>query len=438
MKTSRRHFLQTSTAVAAFNAVPLLAAPDRKYRTALIGAGWWGMNILREAIAHRRCQVVGVCDVSEQTREVSAEEVADLNGDQPRKYNDYRQMLVREKPEIVIIATPDHWHALPAIEALAKGAHVFLEKPTAHTVQESRAILNAAGAAGCVVQVGLHRRIGPHHVEAMKFLKSGKVGKVGQVRLFVTGGGGREAAVHNSKPPVGMDWDRWCGPAPKRLFNRKLHPGGWRNFLDYANGTLGDWGVHWLDQVTWWSEEKYPRRVFSIGGRPVKGATVANAREATTDAPDSQVAVYDYEEFTVTWEHRRFAMNNTEHHRYGAYFYGTEGILHIGWRDGWTFYPAKKNGTKAHGDPRFDNERDGHNVPLLWADFIEAIEKKRKPVADIEPSHRSSVLPMLGMISYKLGRSLEWDGRREKIIGDVEANKLLRRDYRKPWVYPKI
>jgi predicted dehydrogenase len=131
-------------------------------------------------------------------------------------------------------------------------------------------------------------------------------------------------------------------------------------------------------------------------------------------------------------------MNNTEHHRYGAYFYGTEGILHIGWRDGWTFYPVKKNGTKAHGDPRFDNERDGHNVPPLWADFIEAIEKKRKPVADIEPSHRSSVLPMLGMISYKLGRSLEWDGRKEKIIGDNEANKLLRRDYRKPWVYPKI
>ena len=265
MKTSRRHFLQTSAAVAAFNAVPLLATPGRKYRTALIGAGWWGMNILREAIAHRRCQVVGICDVNEQTREVSAEEVADLNGDQPRKYNDYRQMLTREKPEIVIIATPDHWHALPAIEALAKGAHVFLEKPTAHTVQESRAILNAAEAAGRVVQVGLHRRIGPHHVEAMKFLKSGKVGKVGQVRLFVTGGGGKEAAVPNSKPPVGMDWDRWCGPAPKRPFNRKLHPGGWRNFLDYANGTLGDWGVHWLDQVTWWSEEKYPRRVFSSG-----------------------------------------------------------------------------------------------------------------------------------------------------------------------------
>ena len=188
MKTSRRCFLKASAAAtAAFNAMPLIAAPGKKYRTALIGAGWWGMNILRDAIAHRQSKVVGICDVSEQTREVSAEEVTDLNGDQPSKYNDFREMLAKEKPEIVIIATPDHWHALPAIEALATGAHVFLEKPTAHTVQESRAILNAARAANRVVQVGLHRRIGPHHVEAMNFLKSGKVGKVGQVRLFVTG-----------------------------------------------------------------------------------------------------------------------------------------------------------------------------------------------------------------------------------------------------------
>ena len=287
MKTPRRRFLQTSAVAAtAFHAIPLLAAPGKIYRTALIGAGWWGMNILRDAIAHRQCKVVGICDVSEQTREVSTEEVTDLNGDQPRRYNDYSEMLTKEKPEIVIIATPDHWHALPAIEALAKGAHVFLEKPTAHTVQESRAILNAARAAKRVVQVGLHRRIGPHHVEAMKFLKSGKVGKVGQVRLFVTGGGGKETPTPNSKPPVGMDWDMWCGPAPKRPFNRRLHPGGWRNFLDYANGTLGDWGVHWLDQVTWWSEEKYPKRVFSSGGRPVKGAPVNDEEATTTDAPD--------------------------------------------------------------------------------------------------------------------------------------------------------
>ena len=161
MQASRRRFLKTSAAAtaASFAATPLLAAPGKKYRTAIIGAGWWGMNILRDAMAHGQCKVVGICDVSEQTREVSAEEITDLNGDQPRKYNDFREMLGKEKPEIVIIATPDHWHALPAIAAIEAGAHVFLEKPTAHTVEESRAILNAARAAKRVVQVGLHRRI---------------------------------------------------------------------------------------------------------------------------------------------------------------------------------------------------------------------------------------------------------------------------------------
>ena len=208
MQASRRRFLKTSAAAtaASFAATPLLAAPGKKYRTAIIGAGWWGMNILRDAMAHGQCKVVGICDVSEQTREVSAEEITDLNGDQPRKYNDFREMLGKEKPEIVIIATPDHWHALPAIAAIEAGAHVFLEKPTAHTVEESRAILNAARAAKRVVQVGLHRRIGPHHVEAMKFLKSGKVGKVGQVRLFVTGGGGKG----NPRRTVQRRWE-WIG-----------------------------------------------------------------------------------------------------------------------------------------------------------------------------------------------------------------------------------
>ena len=213
MQSTRRRFLKTSAAAtaASFAAMPLLAAPGKKYRTAIIGAGWWGMNILRDAIAHGQCKVVGICDVSEQTREVSAEEVTDLNGDQPRKYNDFREMLGKEKPEIVIIATPDHWHALPAIVAIEAGAHVFLEKPTAHTVEESRAILNAARAANRVVQVGLHRRIGPHHVEAMKFLKSGKVGKIGQVRLFVTGGGGKEEPTPNS--PRRWEWTGISGVA---------------------------------------------------------------------------------------------------------------------------------------------------------------------------------------------------------------------------------
>lgn len=436
--TSRRTFFSTaSAATLSFAALPILGAEGKKFRTALIGSGWWGMNILREAMASGRVKVVALCDVDENVLTNSIEDVKSEAGDEAKGYKDYRELLEKEKPEIVIIATPDHWHALQTIAACKAGAHVLVEKPTGHTVNESRAMVKAARDAGVVVQVGLHRRIGPHHVKAMEFLKSGKVGKVGMVRLFADSRGGPEQPKPNSKPPEGMDWDMWCGPAPMRPFNTKMHPGGWRNFLDYANGTMGDWGVHWLDQVLWWSGEKGPKRVFCAGGRPIAGAAVLNDKEQTTDAPDHQVATFEFEQFTAVWEHRKFAENNNEKHKIGAYFYGEKGVLHIGWRDGWTFYPVDSKAQTVHGDHELQ-EPDGHNIALLWEDFVDAIEKKRKPVADIESAHRSSCLPMLGMLSWKAGRSIQWDADKETIIGDPEAAKLLSRAYRGSWEYPTV
>ncbi len=437
MKLTRRRFLKTSaTATLAFNAIPILSAePGRKYRTALIGSGWWGKNILKEAMSSGRVKVVALCDADANTLEVAAEQVTDLSGDTPKTYKDFRELLEKEKPEVVIIASPDHWHALHTIAALKAGAHVFVEKPTGHTVNESRAMLRAARDSGRIVQVGLHRRIGPHHVSGMKFLKSGAVGEVGMVRLFAHGGGSRETPSLNSEPPEGMDWNMWCGPAPVRPFNSKIHPGGWRQYLDYGNGQLGDWGVHWLDQVLWWSEEKYPQRVYSTGGRPVRGPAILNDKEQTSDAPDHQVAVYDFEKFTCVWEHRRFAENGAEKHKIGSYYYGTKGTLHIGWRDGWTFYPANAKDKIIHEDAQLQ-EPDGHNLTLLWADFLNSIENKSKGVANIEVAHRASVLPLLGMISMKVGRSIRWDGTKESIIDDSEAAKLLSRPYRAPWIYP--
>lgn len=435
---TRREFIRRAGWVSAATiAAPSIQAANsaRKYRTALIGSGWWGKNILKEAMASGRCKVIALCDVDDSTLEVAAEQVTDLSGDQPKNYKDFRELLAREKPEIAIIGSPDHWHALQTIAAVKAGAHVYVEKPTGHNIRESRAMLNAALETHRVVQVGLHRRIGPHHVSAMKFLRDGNLGKIGMVRLFAHSQGNRELPSPNSEPPDGMDWNMWCGPAPVRPFNTKLHPGGWRHFLDYGNGTLGDWGVHWLDQVLWWSEEKYPKRVFCTGGRPVLGPVVLTEKEQTTDAPDHQVAVYEFDSFTAVWEHRRFAQNQAEKHRIGAYFYGTEGTLHIGWRDGWTFYPANSSGKVVHEDSQLQ-EPDGHNIKLLWADFIDALEQKRKPAADIEPAHRATVLPLLGMISHKLGRSLQWDGAKEQIVGDPEANKHLTREYRSPWTDP--
>ncbi len=437
MSFHRRRFLQA----AAFATLPVLPGlgqeGKRKYRTALIGSGWWGMNILKEAMAHGRVKIVALADVDQAKVDGAAEEVKNLSGDAPKKYKDFRELLEKEKPEIVVIGTPDHWHALPAIAAMRAGAHVYVEKPTAHTVNESRAMVKTAKETGSVVQVGLHRRIGPHHVSAMNFLREGKAGKVGMVRLFVHSRGGRETPKPNSVTPDTLDWDFYCGPAPLRPFNSKIHPGGWRQFMDFANGQIGDWGVHWLDQVTWWTEGKSPRRIYSSGGRPLSGAAVLTDQEQTTDAPEEQVAVFDYDDFTAVWEHRKFADNNAEKHKIGAYFYGTEGTLHIGWRDGWTFYPANDKNPVVHQDSQLQ-EPDGHNIALLWADFIEAIDKKRRPTSHLEAAHLSSTLPMLANLSMKLGRSLEWDAAKEQIIKDPEANGLLSRKYRGPWNYPTI
>lgn len=437
--TSRRQFLSTATTAAfAASSFHIFGAhPGKKYRTALIGSGWWGMNILKEAIAHGRVKVCALCDASEDVMANAGDEVNGLNGDDPKLYKDYRELLDKEKPEIVIIGTPDHWHALQSIAACQAGAHVYVEKPTGHTINESKAMVKAAKKAGVVVQVGLHRRIGPHHVEAMNFLKSGAVGKVGMVRAFVHGKGGPEQAKPNSKVPEGMDWDLWCGPAPLRPFNTKLHPGGWRHFMDYANGTMGDWGVHWLDQILLWTEEKGPKKIFCTGGRPISGPIVLNDQEQTTDTPDHQVATFEFENFTAVWEHRKFGDNSNEKHKLGTYFYGEKGVLHIGWRDGWTFYPVNAKDGEKHGNHQLQ-EPDGHNISLLWNDFIDAIEKKRAPVADIESAHRATCLPLLGMLSYKAGRSIQWDPVKEEIIGDAEASRLMGREYRKPWLYPAL
>ncbi len=434
---NRRHFLAASAAGLALHPTwAQNAKTDRKFRTALLGCGWWGMNILREAVAAGRSQVVALGDVFTRALDIAAERVAELNGDTPRKYQDYRELLEREKPEIVIVATPDHWHALQTIAALKAGAHVFVEKPTGHTINESKAMLKAARDTGQVIQVGLHRRIGPHHVSGMKFLKEGGAGKVSAVRMFVyNGGSGAERPTPNAKPPAGMDWDLYCGPAPPRPFNSRIHPGGFRNFLDFANGTFGDWGVHWMDQVLWWTEEKYPRRIFSTGGRPVLGPPVLSEKEQTTDAPDSQVAVFEFEGFTATWEHRRLPETLTERHRVGCYFQGTKGVFHMGWRDGWTFYPAGKGGKEVHEKAQLQ-EPDGHNIKLLWADFLKAVDGGGKPAGAIEPAHRSTTAVLLGMLSWKLGRSVVWDGAKEMISSDAEANALLGRKYREPWEYP--
>jgi predicted dehydrogenase len=431
---NRRTFIKSSAAAGlALASGPLIrtvrgeaGAKEGNYTVALVGCGWWGMNILREAIASRRCRVVGMCDVDQSQLDTAAEQVKQLTGDEAKKFGDYREMIEQLKPQILINATPDHWHALVTIAAVQAGAHVYVEKPISHTIVEGQAMVKAARAADRVVQVGTHRRVSPHNVSGMKFLKDGKAGKIGMVRCFVHYPGGAGEPTPDSEAPPTLNWDMWCGPAPLKPFNRKIHPKGFRHFLDYANGQLGDWGIHWMDQVLWWTQEQFPKSVHSTGGRFIK--------RDNTDAPDCQVATFRFENFVATWEHRQFAANEAEKHSIGAYFYGTEGTFHMGWLDGWTFYPFDKAKPTVHEDAKFSGP-DQQNIKELWADFLGAIEENRRPVCDIEIGHRSTNMALLGMLSMKLGRSVQWDGR--QIPDDAEANKLLRRAYRGPWKYPE-
>ncbi|MCW5965232.1 MAG: Gfo/Idh/MocA family oxidoreductase [Bryobacterales bacterium] len=425
---NRRSFLNgvSAAGVAAMPALAL-AQQGKTYRTAIAGTGWWGMNILGEAMASKRCKIVGMCDVDQSLLNPAHGRVQQLTGDNPNKYKDFREMIAKEKPEIVIVGTPDHWHPLITIAAVNAGAHVYVEKPVAHTIREGRAMVKAARAADRVVQVGTHRRVSPHNVEGLKFLRSGMAGKIHAIRCFVHSGGRGNAGAPNSEPPPGLDWDMYCGPAALVPFNKGIHTRGFRNHLNFANGTLGDWGIHWMDQVLWWSEEKSPKSAYSTGDRYLPTGIM--------DAPDAQVAVYKFTDFTLHWEHRRFAGNNAEKHPLGAYFYGTEGTFHMGWHDGWTFYPVDRRKQHIHMDPTL-NEPDQQNIKELFADFLNAIETKKRPISDIEAGHQATVVSLLGMLSLKLGRSVNWDGQKEEIPGDAEANKLLAREYRGEWKYP--
>jgi predicted dehydrogenase len=451
-RLERRQFLKATAAtglwLASAPAFLGAEAAGKKYRTALLGTGWWGMNILGEAMASGQCEVVALCDVDRRLLEPAAQKVQQLTGVQPKLFKDYRELLASAKPEIVIVGTPDHWHPLMTIDAVRAGAHVYVEKPVGHTIREGRAMVKAARETGKVVQVGTHRRVSPHNVSGREFILSGKVGKIGFIRSFVHYGGGPEKPRRNVEPPPELDWDLWCGPAPKRPYNGDpknpwsggIHPRGFRNYLDYANGTLGDWGVHWMDQILWimgtLTGELWPRKVYSTGGRPVKGKPVLTETEQTTDAPDHQIATFEFENFTATWEHRQFAGNNAEKgENVGCYFYGTNGTFHMGWKNGWVFYPADSRAEPVRQAPQL-HQPDDQNIKELWADFLDAIKTGRRPVSDIEEVHRSTNMSLLGMLSLKLGRSVVWDGRKEECVGDPEANRLLQREYRPGWQYP--
>lgn len=407
----------------------IVPAKDKKYRTVLIGAGWWGNNILGEAMASGACEIVGICDVDERFVDETAERVHQSMGNRPKKYVDYRELLNDLKPDIAIIATPEHWHALQTIDSLKTGCHVYVEKPIAHTINEGKAIVAAQKKYGKVIQVGLHRRTSPHVLKAQEMLREGVAGEIKMIKACVYTPTAEGVVEPIPEPPSWLHWDLYVGPAAYQPYESSVHPRGFRKYLNMTNGMIGDWGVHWMDQILWWSEEQHPKKIYSRGG-------LVNP-DCGYDSPDFQTATFEFENFIVNWEHRRLGGAKSEMSSVGTYFYGTKGIVFMGFFDGTTFYPNDRDASPVHIEHGM-HDPDGQNIRELWQDFLEAIEGKKEPVAGIESSHRATTMSLLAMIAYKTGREIRWDGEKENILDDPEARSMMQREYRDPWIYPEI
>ncbi len=442
----RRHFLQAGAAASlAAGALPSSWAFDdgKTRRVGLIGTGWYGKADLLRLIQVAPVEVVSLCDVDQKMLTGAGEIVASRqkSGKTPRLFHDYREMLKPKDLDIVLIATPDHWHALPMIAAVESGADVYVQKPISVDVAEGQAMLTAARHNKRVVQVGTQRRSTPHLIEARdRVVREGLLGKVGLVEVYCYYHMRARGNPPDQKPPEGLDWDFWCGPAPFRPFNPMIHPRGWRSFTEYGNGIMGDMCIHMLDMARWMLNLGWPRRIGSAGGIFVDKASKA-------DIPDTQTATFDFGDTTIVWQHRTWGESPDPKYPWGATFYGDKGTLKAS-VNSYDFTPMG-GGKPLHGDvvmeldqypeDRTEKDLERHVAPAIrrhMLNFLAAIDSRGKPVADIEEGHISTTSCILANNALKLGRSITWDAEKGQVVGDDEANKMLARPYRSPWVHP--
>lgn len=442
---NRREFLQTGTALLVSGATryrPELQ--DRKLRVGLIGSGWYGKCDLFRLIQVAPVEVVSLCDVDKRMLSEAAEMVAQRQASKktPRTYGDYQAMLNEKDLDIVLIVTPDHWHALPLIAAVRAGADVYLQKPISVDVLEGQAMVAAARKYRRVVQVGTQRRSTPHIVEARNaIVREGKLGKVGLVEVYCYYHMRPRENPPDTPPPDYLDYDMWTGPAPMRPYNKLVHPRSWRAFTEYGNGIIGDMCIHMLDMVRWMMDLGWPKRVSSSGGILVDKSSKSNI-------PDTQTATFDYGDVSVVWTHRTWGHPPDPKYPWGATLYGEKGTLKVSVHS-YDFVPLG-DGQPVHRDVVYELDRypedrtekdlEQHVAPAIrhhMKDFLQAIASRGRPVADIEEGHISTASCILANIAFRLGRTLTWDAQRQRVVGDEEANRLLRRPYRAPWVHPE-
>lgn len=444
---NRRQFIRGTSAALALASLKVngmdFSTPPAPRRVALIGTGWYGKSDLFRLIQVAPVEVVGLCDPDKNQLENAATMVSQRqqNKKKPAQYGDYRKMLAEQKPEIVLIGSPDHWHALQAIDSIKAGAHVYVQKPISVDVTEGEAMVAAARKYNKVVQVGTQRKSTPHLIDAKKnIVDAGLLGKISHVEMCCY-----YHMRNNGNPPEQpipdfFDYEMWTGPAPMRPYDGLPHVRWWRTFMEYGNGIMGDMCIHMLDTVRWMLKLGWPKLITSTGGIYVD-------KTGKSNIADTQSAIFEYDGLNCVWQHRSWGAPADPEYPWSFKLYGDKGTL-CGSTMQYDFIPVGK-GEKIHKDVVYEKEKYPEDVTepanelnaapatrLHMLDFLKAIDNKTRPIADIEEGHISTASCIIANLSMQLGRSLKYDPVKKEIVGDPEATKLLQRPYRGSWVHP--
>ena len=437
---NRRNFIKTGagSAIAAggfLNLNPRAMGSNEKVTLALIGGHNQGRGVALRAIKEG-AQFKTFCDLDPAVLEKVGAELGEAQGSKPLFEKDFRRVLDDKEIQGVVIAIPDHWHARAMILACQAGKDVYVEKPLSQTIEEGHLMREAARKYNRVVQVGTQRRSGDHFRSAVEYVASGKIGKVCEIKAWIYQTRKSIGRPADGTPPPGVDYDVWLGPAPKRPFNENRFHYNWRFFWDYGNSELGNQGVHVLDVAIWAIQKMrgmdkcLPTRISASGGI----YWLDDAKEV----PDTQIVTYYYDSLLLTFELRSFAPDHILHQGkksggtdfYTAY-YGTEGTLVLT-NSGWQVYNG--DGTSGPSEKLVGSPANGAHE----RNFLECVKSRKLPNSHIEIGRLSTTLCHLGNISYKLNRDVHFDPKTETFGSDAEANKLLRKQYRAPYVLPKI
>lgn len=432
---SRRAFLGKSA--LALSLTPALGAtfiprPGRaasvgandKIRVGLIGAGGMGCGDLDCFFGFPEVECAVICDVDDAHLANGVKACTRRERKAPDTVKDFRRVLDRKDVDAVIVATPDHWHALPTVMACQAGKDVYVEKPLATTIDEGRAMLTAAQKHNRVVQMGSQWKSCQHIIEAAEFVKSGKLGKVSMVRGWAWLDWQPEIGrPPDGDPPAGVDYDLWLGPAPKRPFNPNRFHYNFRWFWDYAGGLMTDWGVHLINMMLMGMDSRPPKTVCSSGGTYVQNDM--------RDTPDSQIALYEFPDYLLVWEHKSGMGTGLNGRSWGVSWSGTEGTILLN-DAGWELIIEKR---KANLDPE-KHPSSGDPRPAHVRNFLDCVKSRKPPVLNLELAHHVSTVAHLGNIAFRSGRKITWDAVNERIVGDRDADKLVGVKYRKPWTLP--